>query len=142
MSRLYGRAVWEDGGVRARARILAAGDAVALVLFAVIGLLSHDKGITGNGLVRDAVPVLGGWFAAALALGVYRASGWGRFLAAWAIGVTAGVLVRGFVLHRHVLGARYLTFLAVTLVVTLVLLSACRALARAAMRPRATRVPD
>ena len=46
-------------------RIAAACDAAALVLFAVIGLLSHRGGVSGHGLARDALPLLGGWFAAA-----------------------------------------------------------------------------
>jgi hypothetical protein len=119
---------------------MAAGDAFALLLFAVIGLASHDKGITGSGLLRDALPVLAGWFVAAAMFGTYRRSGWRPFVEAWAVGVTVGVLGRGLVLHRHVLGARYLTFLAVTLVVTLLLLLAWRGVFAIGLRSRRRRV--
>ena len=101
-------------------------DAIALVLFAVIGLTSHHKGLGLHGLVRDALPVLAGWFVAAGIVGTYRRPSWPLFLMTWAIGITGGVFARGLLLHRHVLGGRYLTFLAVTLAVTLALLLAFR----------------
>ena len=128
--------------MRPPAKILAIGDAVALLLFAVIGLLSHDRGVTASGLVRDALPVLAGWFLAAAIFAVYRRPSRTRFVAAWAVGVTGAVFVRGLALHRHVLGSRYLTFLVVTLGVSLVLLIAWRAIAGATVRLRTARVPD
>jgi hypothetical protein len=117
-----------------RTGVLIAGDAVALLLFAVIGLLSHDRGIGIHGLVRDAVPVLGGWFVAAALLGTYRRRSWRVFLETWAGGITGGTIVRGIVLHRHVFGGRYLTFIVVTLVVSLLLLLTWRALAAILLR--------
>src|SRR5207302_4884684 len=111
--------------------VVASGDAVALVLFAVIGLASHHKGLGAHSLVRDAVPVLVGWFAAALVFGAYRRPSVAAFAASWAVGVGGGALVRGMVLGRHVLGARYLTFVGVTLGVTLVFLLAWRGLLKA-----------
>jgi hypothetical protein len=139
MPRLYERGVCEDVEVVRSRSVLAPilGDTVALVLFAVIGLASHDRGITWQGLLRDAVPVLGGWFAAAALFHVYGRPRWRAFAAAWLVGITAGVEVRGLVLHRHVLGARYLTFLLVTLIVTLVLLFLRRAITHRVARSRA-----
>ena len=102
--------------------VVAAGDAVALLAFALVGLASHDRRIDLHGLIRDALPILLGWFVAAAIFGVYRRPGRTTFLLTWATGITGGVLVRGLVLDRHVLGASYLTFLAVTLAVTLVFL--------------------
>jgi hypothetical protein len=115
--------------VQRRTGFLAATDAIALALFAVIGLTSHHKGLGLHGLARDALPVLAGWFVAAAVLGTYRRPSWPMFLLTWAVGVGGGVFVRGLVLHRHVLGGRYLTFFAITLAVTLALLLASRWLA-------------
>ena len=106
--------------------LLALGDAAALLGFALIGLTSHHHGIGAHGLFRDAVPVIVGWFAAAAIFGSYQRRGPITFLETWFVGITGGVLARGLVLHRHVLGARYLVFLAVTLTVTLLLLLAWR----------------
>jgi DUF3054 family protein len=113
--------------LRGRHVVLVVGDVVALVLFALLGLISHDKGIGAHGLFRDALPVVAGWLIAAGSFDLYRRPSWKRFVLTWLVGITGGVLVRGLVLHRNVLGAKYLTFVAVTLVVTLVLLLAWRA---------------
>jgi hypothetical protein len=112
--------------VQRRTPLFVITDSIALVVFAVIGLLSHHKGLGLHGLVRDALPVLAGWFVAATVLGTYRRPSWPSFLLTWLLGVSGGVFVRGLVLHRHVLGGRYLTFLAVALVATLVLIVALR----------------
>jgi hypothetical protein len=105
---------------------LAVGDVVAVSLFAPIGLLSHDEGITLNGLARNVLPVAIGFLAAALLVGTYRRPGWRSLVPAWALGVTAGVLFRAAVLG-HGYGTTTFTFLTVTLVVTGVLLAAWRA---------------
>src|SRR5207249_4159581 len=111
---------------RARHVVLVVGDVVALVLFALLGLASHHKSIGAHGLFRDAFPVVVGWLLAAGTFDLYRRPSRGRFLVTWLAGVGGGVLVRGLVLHRHVLGGSYLSFLAVSLIVTLVLLLAWR----------------
>ena len=105
---------------------LAVGDVVAVSLFAPIGLLSHDEGITLAGLARNVLPVAIGFLAAALLVGTWRRPGWRTLVPAWALGVTAGVLVRAAILD-HGYGTTTFTFLAVTLVVTGVLLAAWRA---------------
>jgi hypothetical protein len=104
---------------------LAVGDAVAVASFAPLGLLSHDEGITAAGLARNALPVTIGFLAAAALLGTYRRPGGRTLVPAWALGVTAGVLVRAAILG-HGYGAKTFTFLAVTLVVTGLLLLAWR----------------
>jgi hypothetical protein len=109
-------------------RPIVLADALALILFATLGQLSHDGGVSAAGYARDALPLLAGWFAAALALRTYARPGRRVFLQTWAIGVTAGVLLRAAVLGRH-LGGGQLAFLATSLVFTLVLLVACRAVA-------------
>jgi hypothetical protein len=106
--------------------VLVIGDVVALAVFAVVGLASHHKEIGPRGLFRDAVPVVVGWLVAAGTFDIYRRPSWRRFVLTWLVGVTSGLLVRGLVLHRNVLGGRYLSFVAVSLIVTLALLMAWR----------------
>ena len=118
----------------ARRIVLAIGDASVLTLFAVIGLVTHHRGVGAHGLARDAVPVLAGWFVASSLFGTYRRGTWASFFAAWALGVSGGVLFRGLALHRRVVSGNQLTFLAVTLAVTLLLLLAWRGLVALADR--------
>jgi hypothetical protein len=96
------------------ATVLATTDAVAIVVFATIGLISHHKGVTLRGYARDALPIMGGWFGAALLFRTYRTHRQSRVLATWLVGVTAGVLVRALILG-HSLNGKEATFLAVAL---------------------------
>src|SRR4051812_15722506 len=70
----------------------AAVDAVALIVFVVLGVLTHDASL--GALVRDLVCILGGWFAVALAVRLYSRAGWWRVVVTWLVGITLGVLVR------------------------------------------------
>jgi hypothetical protein len=101
-------------------------DAGALVVFAVIGMLSHDGAVFVTGFVRDALPLLVGWFAVALAIDTYRSPSRAKLLLTWAIGVPLGVVIRGIALGRHVDGMQA-AFLVTTMVFTLVLVLAFRA---------------
>ena len=74
---------------------------------------------------------------AALALRTYAQPGFGRFLATWAIGITAGVLLRSLVLRRA-WNADEFAFLGVTLAVTLALLLLWRGIVLAMNRARAS----
>ena len=67
-------------------------DAGALLVFVAVGVATH--GASGGAFVRDVLCILGGWFAAAAALRLYRRGGWRRLAATWLLGVTAGVAVR------------------------------------------------
>lgn len=119
------------------ATTLLAGDLAALCLFAVLGLLSHEHGVTLSGLARTAGPLVGSWLAAAAVVGAYRRPGLGTLLATWALAVPVGVLVRALVLGRDVDGGTA-AFLGVALGVTLALLLLSRGLATAlARRPAA-----
>lgn len=111
---------------RARGRLWPLADAIALVAFAVVGLLSHRGTVTAPGLARDALPLLGGWFAAALVFRLYRRPSPTRLLATWACGITAGVLVRALVLG-HALDGHEAAFLAVALAFTLLFVLVARA---------------
>jgi len=90
--------------VTAAGRGAAAVDAVALVCFVVVGVLAH--GASAGAFVRDALCIVGGWFAVALPGRLYVRGGWRRLGATWFGGVSLGVLVRaGIVGHRS--GAFY-----------------------------------
>ena len=102
------------------------------MVFAIVGLISHRA--SPLAFFHDALPLLGGWFAAAFALRLYRRPTIARLLATWAIGVTAGVLVRALILGRH-LGGKEAAFLAVSLVFTLLFVVALR-VATAALTQR------
>lgn len=70
-------------------------DAVAIVVFATIGLLSHDGAVSLGGYARDVLPLLAGWSIAFVA---FR----GRFVPTWLAGATLGVAIRTVVLsHYH-----------------------------------------
>ena len=75
-------------------RAAAVSDAIAIALFAVIGVLSHDHRLGLLRLLSDAGPIGGGWFVAAALFGAYRRPGWRTLLPTWLVGVTGGVLVR------------------------------------------------
>jgi hypothetical protein len=107
-------------------RVLALADASALVLFSVVGLLSHDGKVSVAGLGRDALPLLAGWFAAALVFGTYRRRSVRALLFAWVVGVPLGVALRALVLGRA-LDGREAAFLAVALTFTLLFVLALRA---------------
>jgi peptidoglycan/LPS O-acetylase OafA/YrhL len=111
----------------------AIADTVAILAFVTIGLLSHHGDLTLRGYARDALPFLGGWFAAALLFRLYSRPGWWRLAATWAIGVSAAVLVRALVLGRH-LGSREAGFLVVSLVTVGVLVLGFRLLSSRVLR--------
>ena len=76
----------------------ALADAIALVLFVVIGSFTH--GASAGAFVRDLLCFLGGWFAVALALRLYTREERRRLVVTWLAGVSVAVLVRAaFVGH-------------------------------------------
>jgi hypothetical protein len=108
-------------------RLAIACDTAAIVVFAVIGNLSHHGEVSVRSLARDVLPLLGGWLAAGLAFGLYRQPALWRFFATWFVGVTAGVVVRAAIL-RHTEVGKEASFLTVALVFTLLFSLAARAL--------------
>jgi hypothetical protein len=66
---------------------LAVADAVALLLFPLVGVLTHGASL--GAFARDAACLLVGWFAAGL---VAR-----RLLVQWALGVALGLALRGVI---------------------------------------------
>lgn len=118
-----------------RPTLAVACDAAALVVFAVIGLLSHTHGVSARGLARDALPLLGGWFVAATLFRLYARPSRARLAQTWLAGVAGGVVVRALVLGHHAVG-REAAFLGVSLVFTLVFVLAARLAAGLATRSR------
>jgi hypothetical protein len=101
-----------------RPRLAALADAVAIVAFAIVGLLSHHGQVSAAGLARDALPLLGGWFAAALLVRLYTRPSPAAFVATWLGGITLGVAVRAAVLSHTQIG-KEAAFLGVALAFTL-----------------------
>jgi hypothetical protein len=121
-----------------RPAVAAAADAAALVVFAVVGLLSHRGGVTAHGLARDALPLLGGWFAVAALARLYTRPTAVRLAATWLAGIALGVAVRALALgHRQ--AGREAAFLAVSLAFGLVFVVAARAAAGLVTARRAAR---
>jgi Protein of unknown function (DUF3054) len=108
-------------------RRLAISDGLAIVVFAAIGQLSHHGGVSIAGFGHDALPVLAGWFGAAMVFGTYREPALRPFVLTWLVGVTAGVAIRAVLLGRH-LGGRELAFLVTSLVFILLFTVAGRGL--------------
>ena len=117
--------------------VLATGDAVALVLFAVIGLANHDEGITIAGIVRNAGPVVAAFAVVAPFARTYTKPGLRSLLVTWAIAVPLGVAIRAIALDRPADGSQ-VTFGIVTMIATLVLLLAWRGIATATSRARSS----
>ena len=80
-------------------------------MFVVVGVLTHGASAVAFG--RDALCILGGWFAAALVFRLYRRGGWRRLGATWLVGISAGVGVRAAIVG-HWPGAFYGVALAFT----------------------------
>jgi DUF3054 family protein len=112
-------------GPSTRPAALAASDAVAIVAFVTVGLVSHQHGVSATGYARDALPILGAWFGVALLLATYRRGSRRRLLATWALGVPLGVLIRGLVLGRS-LNADEFAFLGAALAFSLLFVLALR----------------
>lgn len=68
-------------------------DLIALPVFVIVGLGSHDEGRIGI-FLRNAVPLEVAWLAVALAVRTYRPPSVGTLLATWAIAVPAALVVR------------------------------------------------
>jgi hypothetical protein len=91
-------------------------------VFVVVGVLTHDASVTA--FVRDALCILGGWFAAGLISQ--------RLLVQWFLGISAGVAARAAIVG-HWSWAFYGVALAFTL---LFVLAARQVLRRALLRDR------
>ncbi|KAB8139858.1 DUF3054 domain-containing protein [Chloroflexia bacterium SDU3-3] len=84
-----------------RLALLAVGDALMFVVFAVIGILSHKDRLEPGAVASNAVPFMASWFAFAALAGVYRQQVYRsprplltRTMAAWALALFPGVWLR------------------------------------------------
>jgi hypothetical protein len=112
-----------------RRQLLPAVDALALVLFVVVGIREHTEGAALSLLLRNVVPLLVAWFAVARFMGTYRRPGMPTLLRTWAVAVPAALLVRTAWVGSPT-GGRILVFLGVGLAFTLLFLLVGRGLAR------------
>jgi len=113
---------------RRASRMLAWGDAICIVLFALVGLQTHGEPIDLAGIIRNALPILLVWWLVSPFLRTYTRPTWQNLLYTWAIAVSAGVWLRFMVLQKT-FDLGYLVFWLVALGTTLVLLLAWRGLA-------------
>ena len=114
-------------GPSAAAGWLVAADAVALVVFVVAGTGSHDEGSASSWIFwRNAIPLLGAWFAIATLLRTYRTPGFTIVAKTWIVAVPIGLTVRSLWVGSPE-GGRFLVFLAVGLAFTLLFLAIGRA---------------
>jgi hypothetical protein len=116
------------------AKWLVASDTAAIIIFVTIGLLSHHKGLTPRGYARDALSLLGGWFAAAIIFRTYRTHRTTRVLATWAVGITAGVIARALILG-HAFNGNEAAFYGITLAFVLLFVYMLRSLVGVLTRP-------
>ncbi len=100
-------------------RLAFAADALAVIVFATVGLISHDHSFTALHYARDILPVLGGFVAVGVATGLYTRPTWRSYAVTWLVGVTAGIVVRALILRHSDLG-KEATFLVVALISVLV----------------------
>jgi hypothetical protein len=113
-------------------------DTVALALFVLIGIHSHHETGVRTLFVRNAVPLEIAWFAVASVAGTYRRPGIRTLVWTWAVAVPAGLLVRTLWVGSPA-GVRLVTFLAVGLVFTSILLLIGRGLVRLIERAKGSR---
>ena len=107
------------------ARILATVDAVALLLFVLVGVRSHHDAGGLSVLARNAIPLEAAWFCVAMPMRAYRRPGIRTLLRTWVVAVPAGLLLRTLWVGSPT-GVRLLTFLGVGLGFTLLFLLAGR----------------
>lgn len=111
--------------LQGREGILLAGDLLCFLVFAVLGLRSHEDGITAGGILRAAAPFQIGWLFISLVAGKPGAPAVASrqvarlWVPAWAI----GLVLRTLLFDRSLAT----TFAIVSLLVNAVLLMAWRA---------------
>jgi hypothetical protein len=105
---------------------LVASDAIALVVFVLVGIEQHHGSSLVVLFLRNAVPLLVAWFATALLLRLYRRPGLAPLLRTWLVAVPVGVTVRSLLVGSPDEPAAFLTFLAVSMLFTLLFLVAGR----------------
>lgn len=116
-------------------------DALALTLFVVVGIASHDDGSSVTLFLRNAVPLLAAWFVVARFSGSYRRPDLRSLLVTWAIAVPSGLLLRTAWVGSPS-GGELAVFLGIGLLFTLLFLLAGRLCVRSLSRRGARTTPD
>jgi hypothetical protein len=75
-------------------RVLAAADAIALVMFVLAGIRSHHEVGAIDLVARNAIPLEIAWFAAGAVVGAYRQPGLRTLLITWIAAVPVGIVAR------------------------------------------------
>ncbi|MER3451723.1 MAG: DUF3054 domain-containing protein [Thermus sp.] len=104
-------------------------DLLALLLFAVVGLLSHGRPVDPGGIGRTLLPVLFVWLLLSPFLSTYRRPTLGNLLLTWLLAFPAGLWLRGMVLGEP-FGVGFFIFLAVAMGFSLLFLLLFRGLAK------------
>ena len=91
----------------AQTAVLVLGDCAVFLAFALLGLSSHEEGITLNGVVRNAVPFGGAWLLFAALNGLYSPgwqhtsdAPWQRVASAWLPAWLLGLGLRSLYVWR------------------------------------------
>jgi hypothetical protein len=121
--------VSQDEVERRRSTAPAVADAVALVVFVLVGIRSHHEIGALDAFFRNAVPLEAMWFAVAVVSRAYRRPGLRTLLWTWIVAVPAALVVRSLWVGSPS-GVRLLTFLGVGMAFTLLFLLAGRAIVR------------
>ena len=117
----------------ASASVLIAVDALALVMFVLVGLRSHHEGGVPAIFVRNALPLSVAWFVTAAVVGTYRRPGLRTLLLTWIVAVPVALVARSIWVGSPT-GSRLSVFLGVGLAFTLLFLLAGRGMVRLAIR--------
>ena len=111
------------------AALLIAGDSIAFLTFAVVGLSSHERQLSFAGVLRAGLPFLLAWLPFAWAVGLFHPSratskAWQSVLIAWIPACGLGLLIRSVALGQSFAP----TFALVSFVTNGVLLTGWRSL--------------
>jgi hypothetical protein len=91
-------------GLTPRDLFLYAGDFVCFLVFAVLGLRSHEDGITADGILRAAVPFQVSWLAMTLVLrgqpGIGEITRSRNVIRVWIPALVLGLAIRSLVFGR------------------------------------------
>jgi hypothetical protein len=113
-----------------QARLTMAVDLVALPLFVVVGMGSHDRDGQLAVFARNAIPIEVAWLAVALIVRTYRPPSLGRMLGTWIIAVPVGLVIRTAIAGSFG-DPDILVFFGVAMAFTLLFLGVGRAIALA-----------
>ena len=91
-------------GLTPRDFLLYAGDFFCFLIFAVLGLRSHEDGITADGILRAAVPFQVSWLAMTLLLrgqpGIGEITRSRNVIRVWIPALVLGLAIRSLVFGR------------------------------------------